>query len=485
MNIIEKIYDYILENEEKVFIVKILILSFVFNKVAIIFYANPTLYTLLVLPFIAMYLIVVAYQRDLGFFKTLTSYICFMPMEYTTKETRYKDIPFVTYSIILLNFIIHYTLTDFGLDIEAYIDVCKNYCFPPTGPSFINSYLSLFTYMFLHADDSHLIYNMFFLWVIGCALEKRIGVKSFLTLYLATGIISVLIIPTIYFIFTGEIIDRSVLGASGAIFGITGVYAVRCYFRTMIFPVPIFGLIALFLPIGIKVRLSSLFVLSILFLSNVRGLSAQIFGESNSNIAYFEHLSAMFVGIIIALILKYHRQAYNERLLEEGVDEVSSNRITFKTSENIEKLLEIDPDNHEAILAQARTESMSFPTDEGKMLYEKAMRLYFKNDRDKVCDIFAEYFEQYLKIFDDHILQFNVAQLLYRKGKLELASRVLEFMANDTTTPVDLKEKCYYQFISILIDLGYNDGATTYFNNLKREYPSSDYLLKLEEKLVL
>lgn len=57
-------------------------------------------------------------------------------------------------------------------------------------------------------------------------------------------------------------------------------------------------------------------------------------------------------------------------------------------------------------------------------------------------------------------------------------------MANDITTPKDLKEKSYYQFISILIDLGYVEGADDYFGVFKQEFPSSSFILKLEEKFV-
>jgi len=44
------------------------------------------------------------------------------------------------------------------------------------------------TYMFLHANFGHILYNMFALWMFGYLLENVWGPKRFLTYYLITGI---------------------------------------------------------------------------------------------------------------------------------------------------------------------------------------------------------------------------------------------------------------------------------------------------------
>jgi membrane associated rhomboid family serine protease len=44
------------------------------------------------------------------------------------------------------------------------------------------------TYMFLHADSKHIIYNMFALWMFGYLLENVWGSKRFLSYYMITGI---------------------------------------------------------------------------------------------------------------------------------------------------------------------------------------------------------------------------------------------------------------------------------------------------------
>ncbi len=53
--------------------------------------------------------------------------------------------------------------------------------------------LTLFTYMFLHADIIHLVGNMLFLWVYGDNVEGALGRLRFLVFYLACGVAGALV----------------------------------------------------------------------------------------------------------------------------------------------------------------------------------------------------------------------------------------------------------------------------------------------------
>ena len=93
-------------------------------------------------------------------------------------------------------------------------------------PSLILSGKSLWTLltsMFLHIQFFHIFANMFSLFFIGNFLEKIIGKKRFLLIYLISGLIG-----GIFFVLSGVIFNdpSSGIGASGAIFGILGVLAI-------------------------------------------------------------------------------------------------------------------------------------------------------------------------------------------------------------------------------------------------------------------
>jgi membrane associated rhomboid family serine protease len=73
----------------------------------------------------------------------------------------------------------------------------------------------LVTYMFLHADIQHILYNMFALWMFGYLLENVWGSKRFLTYYLLTGIGAAIVqILVNYWTFTS--IDSAALAYSQA-----------------------------------------------------------------------------------------------------------------------------------------------------------------------------------------------------------------------------------------------------------------------------
>jgi len=78
---------------------------------------------------------------------------------------------------------------------------------------------TLVTYMFLHGGASHLLFNMISLFFFGPRVEMRLGSRHFLGLYFASGIVG----GILSIIFTPHV--PGVIGASGAIFGVTLAFA--------------------------------------------------------------------------------------------------------------------------------------------------------------------------------------------------------------------------------------------------------------------
>lgn len=86
------------------------------------------------------------------------------------------------------------------------------------------------TYQFLHADFSHLFFNMFGLFMFGAAVEQYLGKKRFLSFYLicgiAGGIMYLLIVALGRFVINlpGELaqitIGTPLIGASAGVFGV-------------------------------------------------------------------------------------------------------------------------------------------------------------------------------------------------------------------------------------------------------------------------
>ena len=115
----------------------------------------------------------------------------------------------------------HYTLWLTGVIAAVFL---LQYLFPVTTADFVlksSDALSrpwiLFTAIFLHAGIVHLLFNGFALVMFGSILEELIGSRRFLAVFTVAGLVSSVASAFVY---------PSVLGASGAIFGVLGALTV-------------------------------------------------------------------------------------------------------------------------------------------------------------------------------------------------------------------------------------------------------------------
>lgn len=132
-----------------------------------------------------------------------------------------------------------------------------------------------FTYMFLHGGVMHIFFNMLFLWMFGCEVERTLGSKEFLKLYFICGVGA----GILHLIFS---FNSTVMGASGAIYGVMVAFAV-------LFPERVITLLLFFvLPVQLKAKyLVMIFV----------GISLLSLG-SNDGVAHFAHLGGAAIGFL-------------------------------------------------------------------------------------------------------------------------------------------------------------------------------------------
>ena len=144
------------------------------------------------------------------------------------------------------------------------------------------------SYMFMHGGLTHILFNMFALWLFGTEIENYWGTKEFTTYYFICGVGAAMInlLTTI-----GS--PYPTVGASGAVFGILLAFG-------MMFPDRYIFLYFLF-PIKAKYFVAGYAAIELLM-----GVNSSTMG-SQSNIAHFAHLGGMVFGFAY---IKFKQQGW-------------------------------------------------------------------------------------------------------------------------------------------------------------------------------
>ncbi len=76
----------------------------------------------------------------------------------------------------------------------------------------------IFTVVLLHGSITHILFNMWALWALGPQIERGVGTWPFISLFLASAGVG-----GVFAFYLGDINDIAI-GASGAIFGLFGIW---------------------------------------------------------------------------------------------------------------------------------------------------------------------------------------------------------------------------------------------------------------------
>lgn len=137
-------------------------------------------------------------------------------MDSTTKMQSHRKSAVVTYSIISINifmYILSAVMSKGFMDINT--NVLVNLGAKYNSAIVQGQWFRLFTCMFLHGGLIHIAANMYSLYSIGPLVEHLYGKIKYISIYIASGIISSL--------FSFWFSPYVSIGASGAIFGLLGV----------------------------------------------------------------------------------------------------------------------------------------------------------------------------------------------------------------------------------------------------------------------
>ncbi|MFA5071844.1 MAG: rhomboid family intramembrane serine protease [Candidatus Pacearchaeota archaeon] len=120
---------------------------------------------------------------------------------------------------------------------------------------------TFFTSMFMHSGFFHLFVNMFSLMFVGNFVERLLGKKRFVLIYLLCGLSAGIIFVLSSLIWVSDF-NTYAVGASGALFGLIGV---------MMLLTPNLPVYIMFIPIPIKMKYAAPGMLILLWLISIAG----------------------------------------------------------------------------------------------------------------------------------------------------------------------------------------------------------------------
>ncbi|MBR5510925.1 MAG: rhomboid family intramembrane serine protease [Bacteroidaceae bacterium] len=213
-----------------------------------------------------------------------------------------REIPVVTKNLIAINVLMFLALLAFersGIDLNNLLGL-HLFLAPDFRP------YQLVTYMFMHGGFTHILFNMYAVWVFGSILERVWGSSRFLLFYIVTGVGAGLVQELVQYLYYsmnlaqyaqvnmggGLIVPMAeylnlwtTVGASGAVYGILLAFAMT-FPNEQLFMIPF--------PFPIKAKY---FVMIFGALELFTGLSNNV----GDNVAHFAHLGGMIFGIVLIL----------------------------------------------------------------------------------------------------------------------------------------------------------------------------------------
>lgn len=199
--------------------------------------------------------------------------------------------PYVVYGLIALNAAAF--LFELGLPKEGLQELVQRFGLVPQRVTaalhgeagmMAGALVPALTSMFLHGGWAHLLGNMWFLHIFGDNVEDRLGHGLFLAFYLACGLLAAV---------SQYVLDPDsavpIVGASGAIAGVLGAYAVRWPQARVLTLVPLFFVFTF-------VDLPAVIVLGMWFLLQFLQGAASLGVRFTHGVAYWAHVGGFVAG---------------------------------------------------------------------------------------------------------------------------------------------------------------------------------------------
>lgn len=378
-----------------------------------------------------------------------------LPFGNDRRTTRF---PAVTYSLIAVNLAVFLWLLP--LDHRS---VMLEFGLLPYHPSM----RTILTSMFVHSGATHLFWNMLFLWLFGPNVEDALGRLEYSIFYFGSGIAACLMHIVVSTTYTPMAADIPMVGASGAIAGILGIFAIRFYkTRIKIFYYPIPALVGL----------------EIWFFQQLWGGLQGILHPETGGVAHWSHIGGMLFGAVLGAALRMGVAGSQEYLMTDAMDDLQHG-TTLGAAENLETFLAREPDNADAHGELAKTYALQGDAERAIPHFRRSIDLHLgRGDRHKAVGRFTEMRHHFPNTRLDLRSQFQLARHLVEADCPEPALQLFDEIAfAHAGTPE--AEMALMKAGELAASLRDPERAALYYTRFLKEYPESAYRAMVEKSL--
>lgn len=383
-----------------------------------------------------------------------------------------RAVPYVTYSLCFLNLFVF--LHELGLSAADRYQYTSQWGFSLAHPSLV----TLFTHAFLHADIFHIAGNLLLLWLVGTVLETGIGSILFLLLYFASLVSSLLLYGSITQAVSPGASEIHLVGASGAIAGVTGFAAFRYYrMRTLT--------VVLFLIVPVYWNWFPLWWYAVYFAAIETFLGIQqVIGGEGDYVAHWAHIGGLGLGVLTAVLMKMFKEGKREFVLEDVAKATTGARLEDRSLQELEQLLRERPDDPELLEAVAALWVVNGNLAQSREIYLRAIPLFIAAGQP---DRAAIDYLNVLHAFPDEVLeprtQMKLASTLEGQGHFTEAVQAFTLVVKHAPQHDDAQTALLRAAQIYQRHLGDMTTAGQYLQALLQRYPTSPFRRLAQERL--
>jgi rhomboid family protein len=287
----------------------------------------------------------------------------------------------------------------------------------PGAPSVFTSITS----SFLHVGWLHILSNLVYLGIFAPPIESRLGTVRFLAVYLCFAGLANLAQAAWMMAYTPELASMPILGASGAVAGVMGLFLVRLYFARLKFTA-----VTLMYFQGItrvnKIALPAFAAIILWFvLQAVYQMAQPVEGT-----AYISHLAGLSIGVALGFLMGLAGEARLERRLVMG-DRYAERGEWYAALGEYESYLAKKPQDADVLIRVARVQRVTHQTAASQERFREAIAARLKAGQvEEACDTFDEMKRLLgdVAIPSGHLLR--IARCFEERGRPSDASRAYE-----------------------------------------------------------